>query len=56
MKTGIRTSEFWVAVISGILMEINAQTNGGIDVKETAMIWGPAAAYIISRGLAKMKG
>ncbi len=54
MTRGIRTSEFWVAVIAAVLMQVNALTNGGIDVVETAAIWGPAAAYIISRGIAKL--
>lgn len=54
MTRGIRTSEFWVAIIAGVLMEINALTNGSMDVVATAAIWGPAAAYIVSRGLAKL--
>lgn len=54
MKTGIRTSEFWVAVITAILMEINVQTGSELDAATAATVWGPAAAYVISRGLAKL--
>ena len=54
MKNGIRTSEFWVTVITAVLMEYNRQTGSGMDAADAAMIWGPAAAYVISRGLAKL--
>lgn len=55
MKPGIRTSEFWVMVI-GAVATLAAELSGmEINTEELAMIWGPAMAYIVSRGLAKVK-
>lgn len=56
MARGVKTSEFWVMVIAAVLTEVNALTNGGISVQEAAAVWGPAVAYIASRGLAKLGG
>ncbi len=57
MKAGIRTSEFWVAIVAAILMEVNQQVSEfSLEPTETAVVWGPAIAYVISRGLAKMGG
>ena len=56
MKNGIRTSEFWVMLVASIVTEANLQMNGDLDVTQIAMVWGPAAAYIVARGLAKLGG
>ncbi len=53
-RPGVKTSEFWVAVIAmglGAVMEI---TGIDIDPSMIAGIFGPPAAYIVARGLAKM--
>jgi len=51
---GMKTSEFWV-MVAAALAGIAAQVfNMDVDTEEFAMIWGPAFAYIGSRGLAKL--
>ncbi len=55
MKPGIRTSEFWIMVIGAIATLVAEMSGMEIDAEDLAMIWGPAMAYIVSRGLAKMK-
>ncbi|KKK94952.1 hypothetical protein LCGC14_2677680 [marine sediment metagenome] len=41
-------------LVSAILMEANFLMNGSIEVEQTAVVWGPAIAYIVSRTLVKM--
>lgn len=53
-RPGVKTSEFWVTMIAmglGAIMEIF-----GIDVDPelAAMTFGPAAAYVVSRGISKV--
>ncbi len=55
MKPGIRTSEFWIMVVGAVAALVAEMSGMEIDAQGVAMIWGPAAAYIVSRGLAKMK-
>ena len=40
MKPGIRTSEFWAMVISGIATAIMEATGTNIDAETLAMVWG----------------
>lgn len=54
-KPGIRTSEFWVMVISAVIGVVVELTDVKLDVTEVAMTFGPAMAYVVSRGLAKIK-
>ncbi len=56
MKPGPTTSEFWVTMVA-MLAAIGAKISG-VDMagEEVAAIWGPPAAYIFSRGLAKYSG
>ena len=53
-RPGVRTSEFWVTIIAmglGAIMEIF-----GIDMdpEMVASTFGPAAAYVVSRGISKV--
>jgi len=53
-RPGVRTSEFWVTMIAmslGAIMEIF-----GIDIDPelAATTFGPAAAYVVSRGISKV--
>lgn len=53
MKAGVKTSEFWIAVIlsGGTFM---SQVFGmDLDVSAFAAIYAPAIAYIMARGMAK---
>jgi hypothetical protein len=52
---GIKTSEFWIIAIVMVLGAINELSGSKINVTEAAGVWGPAAAYAIARGLAKIK-
>lgn len=54
-RPGIRTSEFWITLVAMIFAAVNELFGTGIDGEEFAMIFGPAAAYVVSRGLAKIK-
>lgn len=53
MKAGPQTSEFWVTMIT--MIGALAMEAFGLDmsVEEMGMVFGPAMAYIVSRGLAK---
>ena len=55
-RPGVTTSEFWVTIIAmalGALMEVS-----GIDLDPEliATTFGPAAAYVVSRGISKVGG
>ena len=55
-RPGVRTSEFWVTIIAmaiGAIMEI---TGIDIDPEMVATTFGPAAAYVVSRGISKVGG
>lgn len=57
MKTGYKTSEFWVLAatsIAGLLNQSGALGSFVLPVESIAVIAGLAATYIISRGLAKL--
>jgi len=54
-RPGIRTSEFWVTVITMVLGGIVEVTGMDLNVTAAAMTFGPPIAYVVSRGLAKIK-
>lgn len=54
-KPGVRTSEFWVMVIYAVFTEVQKFTGMEVNIENMALTWGPAMAYIVSRGIAKMK-
>ncbi len=54
-KPGIRTSEFWVMVIAAVLGVVVEMTGVELNVTEAAITFGTPIAYIVSRGLAKIK-
>lgn len=52
-RPGVKTSEFWVTMIAmglGAIMEI---FDVKIDAELAATTFGPAAAYVVSRGISK---
>ncbi len=53
-KPGIKTSEFWVIVVSAVSTMLMNVFGLDLDPEALAMVWGPAAAYVVSRGLAKV--
>ena len=52
-RPGIKTSEFWVTAIAMVLGALAELTDMKIDATTASMTFGPAAAYIVSRGMAK---
>ena len=54
-RPGVNTSKFWVIAISMAASLLNAIFELGIDGEELAAVFGLPAAYVISRGLAKIK-
>jgi hypothetical protein len=55
MKTGYKTTEFWVTVVTSILTLLNQSGFIGtpLPVEAIAGIVGLVATYALSRGLAK---
>jgi len=53
VKAGYKTSEFWVAVVTANVPLLNAAFGLNLPVEAIASIAGVAAAYILSRGVAK---
>jgi len=54
-RPGIRTSEFWVMAITLVLGGIVEVSGINLNVTEAAMTFGTPIAYIVSRGLSKIK-
>ena len=57
MKTGYKTSEFWVAVatsVAGLLNQSGVLGSLVLPIESLAVIAGMAATYILSRGMAKL--
>lgn len=54
-RKGVKTSEFWITMIAMMVGALNEILGTGLNAEQLAMVWGPAAAYVASRGLAKMK-
>lgn len=53
MTNGMRSSEFWIGVITAVVNMANSVFGWGIDAGDLALACSPALAYIVSRGLAK---
>ena len=53
-RPGVKTSEFWVTIIAMVLGAIMEITGIDIDPEMIAMTFGPAAAYVVSRGISKV--
>ena len=56
MTDGMKTSEFWVGVLTAAVAFCNSAFGWGFTVEELLTVGAPAAAYILSRGLAKSNG
>ena len=56
MTQGLKSSEFWVSMLGAAVAFGNATSGWGYTVEELLAILGPAAAYVLSRGLAKADG
>lgn len=54
-RPGVRTSEFWVLIITMVLGAVVEVSGFKLDVAAAAVTFGPPMAYIVSRGLAKIK-
>lgn len=57
MKKGIHTSEFWVTTATSLLVALNQSGILGdivLPIESIVGIVGAVAAYVISRGLAKL--
>ncbi len=57
MKTGYKTSEFWITTISSIAVILNQSGVLGsfvLPVEAIATIAGIIGSYVISRGVAKL--
>ena len=50
---GMKSSEFWVTVITTGVNLANQIFSWGIDAGDLALAFAPAMAYVASRGLAK---
>lgn len=57
MKTGYKTTEFWVTTLSSIAVILNQSGLLGsfvLPVEAIATVAGIIGAYVISRGVAKL--
>lgn len=54
-RPGIKTSEFWVMAITMLLVLATEVFGIKLNITEAAMTFGPPVAYIVSRGMAKIK-
>lgn len=52
---GIRTSEFWVTLATGIVLLLNTFFDWDLDTESIVAIVGNNVAYILSRGYIKGK-
>ena len=52
LTNGLKSSEFWLAVMTIVAASYLAKT--GADVATIGAVVGPSMAYIASRGFAKM--
>lgn len=55
-KPGWRTTEFWVSIITALLILVNTIFGTGLNAEQIATTIAPLIAYIISRGIAKTGG
>ena len=54
-RPGIRTSEFWITIIGMAFAAILEVSGVDLDGETIAAVFGPAMAYVVSRGLSKIK-
>lgn len=54
MKSGIKTSEFWVSIVCAALGALAVSTNFVTDMDQFTAVFGAPIAYIVSRGIAKV--
>ena len=54
MKTGWKTSEFWVALVAANIAVFNTHLGLNLPGEAVAAVVGVAAAYALSRGVAKL--
>lgn len=55
VKTGIKTSEFYLALVGAVIPVLNAHLGLNIPVEAVLTIGGIIVAYIISRTVHKTK-
>ena len=53
VKTGVRSSEFYVALIGAVIPVLNSHLGFAIPVEGTLALAGVVIAYIISRTVVK---
>lgn len=53
MKTGWKTSEFWVTVAASMIPLLNSAMGWNIPIESLAAFAGTIASYVLSRGVAK---
>lgn len=55
MKSGIKTSEFWVVSIVTVLIYLNQSGLLGVpmSIEQISATIAPAMTYVLSRGIAK---
>lgn len=54
MTNGMKTSEFYVTVLMMVAGILNKVFGWGLNVEEFALAMSPGAAYVVSRGIAKV--
>jgi len=55
MKSGVKTSEFWVAILVGPIVAVIKSVWPEAPTQEITMVLGAAIAYIVSRTVVKAK-
>ena len=55
MKAGVKTSEFWVAILGAILPVLNSQLGLHIPTDQVMTILGLLASYVVSRSVVKAR-
>lgn len=53
LKPGIKTTEFWLAILTSLFFILNKVFHLYINANELAAILAPVVAYIISRAYVK---
>lgn len=55
VKAGLRSSEFWLALVAAVLPVLNQHLGLGLPVEAILSIAGVAASYILGRSWVKAK-
>ncbi|MCK5237643.1 MAG: hypothetical protein KAR06_11765 [Deltaproteobacteria bacterium] len=53
VKAGLKTTEFWVALVAVVIPVLNTHLGTSIPLEATLTIGGIVIAYIMSRAVAK---